>query len=133
MEKDYSRLFQKLAPVRTPENLSAVILARVEREQQRAARVHLIFSVPLAFISATAVVISFQYLAQEIARSGILEYFSVLFSDGGSILTYWKEFVLSLAEQTPVLGATLFLGALLALLGSLKAIAKNIQTGLTYA
>lgn len=133
MEKDYTKLFQTLKPVTVPTGLSRVINARIEREQRRGARVRIAVFAPLALLSGVAVIFSFQYLVQELSRSGISEYFSVLLSDGGVALAYWKEFSLSVVEQLPVLGGALFLGAVLALLSSLKSIIQNTQIAQRFA
>ncbi len=133
MDKNYSKLFQALDPVDVPEGLSSSIIAKIRKEQQRNARLQLAISAPLAFISGVAVVFTFQYLAQELSRSGLGDYFSVLFSDGGAVLTYWREFALSLLEQIPILSMILFLSATLALLGSMRSLVKNIQTNFSFA
>ena len=132
MDKNYSKLFQTLDPVEVPEGLSASVITKIRKEQQRVARLRLALSAPLAFISGVAVVFTFQYLMQELARSGLGDYFSILFSDGGAVLTYWKEFTLSLVEQIPILSMILFLGATLALLSSVRSLAKNIQTNFSF-
>ncbi len=128
MEKDYQRLFQGLVGPSVPAGLQDSILLRINREARYTSLVRLAVFVPLALISSVAVVASFQYLVHETAQSGLSEYISIIFSDGDTMLSYWKEFLLSLAEAAPVFGATLFLGAVLALLGSLKSAFKNTQT-----
>jgi hypothetical protein len=133
VEKEYSKLFKKLPPALPPKGFLALVLARIVKEEQRVARQRLWFSAPMAFVSGFAVVFTFQYLAQDITQSGIAGYFSMLFSDGGTVLSYWREFSLSLAEQVPILSLTLFLGATLALLGSLSSVIKNMQTAPRYA
>lgn len=132
MEKGYQKLFQALEDPAVPVGLQGVIFARIDREAHRASLIRLAIFLPLVFVSSAAVVASFQYLARETAQSGFSEYFSILFSDGGTLLSYWKEFLISLAEQAPVFGATLFLGAILALVGSLRATFKNAQTTFTH-
>lgn len=128
MDKDYQRLFQTLGSPAMPRGLGDTILARVDNEVRRASLIRLAIFVPLVFVSSVATVVSFQYLMRETVQSGFSEYFSILFSDGGTVLLYWKEFMLALVEQAPVFGATLFLGAVFALMGSLKSMVKNIQT-----
>lgn len=133
MQSNYSKLFKSLDGVYVPSGLSNVTIKRIRREQRRAAFLRLTFVVPMAFLSSAAVVFSFKYLADEIAQSGLPQYLSVIFSDGGTALTYWKEFSISIADQLPVLSATLFLGAAFALLGTISSIVKNAQTTLLYA
>lgn len=132
MEKDYQKLFKGLGDPSVPAGLYGSVLARIDSEARRAARLRLAVFVPLIFISAISVIVSFQYLVRETAQSGLSEYLSILFSDGGTVLLYWKEFLISLAEEAPILDAALFLGAVLALAGSLKATIKNVQTTFTH-
>jgi hypothetical protein len=133
MEKDYSKLFQNLEPVNTPEGLLGAVHLRIEKEQRRMARTRLAVFIPLAIVSCFAVAFSFQYLAQEVSRSGIGEYLSIIFSDTSTLFAYWKEFSLSIIESMPIWGTALFLGSIFVLLGSLKSVIKNTQITLKYA
>lgn len=127
MEKDYQKLFHATEKPEVPAGLQDFVLARIDSEARRMSRVRLAMFVPLVFISSVAVVASFQYLASETAQSGMSEYVSIIFSDGSTMLSYWREFLFALVEQAPIFGATLFLGAVLALLGSLKSAFRNAQ------
>lgn len=51
------------------------------------------------------------YVVKEFISSGFFQYVSVAFSGGGLFATYWKEYLLTLADSLPVasLGAMLFL------------------------
>ena len=46
---------------------------------------------------------AFEMLFNDFAHSGFYEYFSLIFSDGGLMLSYWKELSLSLAESLPIM------------------------------
>lgn len=127
VEKDYQKLFQGLEIPSVPLGLRDSVLARIDREMRYASSLRLALLVPFVFIASAVAVTSFQYLSRETAQSGFSEYLSILFSDGSSILLYWREFLISIAETTPILGMALFLGAVIALAGSLKATFKNIQ------
>lgn len=132
MEKDYQKLFDGLVSPSVPARLYDSVLLRIDVEARHASRLKFAVFAPLAFLSSVAVVVSFQYMARETAQSGLSEYLSIIFSDGGTILSYWKEFLVSLVESAPVFGATLFLGAVLALMGSLRVTFKNAQTTFTH-
>lgn len=132
MEKDYQKLFRGLGCPSVPVGLYDSVLLRIDGEARRASRLRLAVFVPLVVLSSVATVVSFQYLARETVQSGLSEYLSILFSDEGTILLYWKEFLISLAEQAPVFGMTLFLGTIVALVSSLKATIKNTQTMFTH-
>lgn len=132
MGKDYKKLFSGLENPGLPAGLYGSVLARIDNEARRLSLIRLAIFVPLVLISSVAVVTSFQYLVEVSAQSGLSEYLSILFSDSGTVLSYWKEFLLLIAEQAPVLGAALFLGAVLAFAGSLRSAIKNAQTVFTH-
>lgn len=130
MEKDYKKLFQGLESPALPSGLYQSVLNEISLAERRVSQVRLAVFVPLVLISSFAVFASFQYLAGETAQSGLSEYLSILFSDGGTVLSYWKEFLISLAETAPVFGTALFLGAIWALMVSIKSALKNTQIAL---
>ncbi len=51
------------------------------------------------------------HLKEQFASSGFFQYTSLIFSDGSLFATYWKEYILSLADSLPFasLGASVFL------------------------
>jgi hypothetical protein len=103
-----------------PEGLYEKILKRIQFESRRLAKIKFVLFGSSAIISLAGVFFSFQYILQEMSQSGFYNYLSLVFSDTGVVTTYWKEFSLLLAESAPVMGIIFFLGAVLALLGSLK-------------
>lgn len=127
VEKDYQILFNSLSVVPISMGLEEKILIRIDRAARNASLIRLGIYVPLVFASSVAVIMSFQYVAQETAASGLPSYFSVLFSDGGAIASYWQEFLYLIVGQAPVFGITLLLLASLSLLGTLKSAFKNAQ------
>src|SRR3989344_2995718 len=101
-----------------PERLYGNILIRIEREKNRAARIRFAVLGTTALASTLALIPAYQYAASEFTQSGFLQYLSVVFSDSSIAAVYWKEFALTLAESAPVLGATILLSVIFALLGS---------------
>lgn len=128
MEKDYQRLSKTLKKPAVPTGLQDLVLAHIDSEIARLSRIRLAIFVPLMLVSSVGVVLSFQYLAQVASQSGFSSYLSIIFSDGRSVLSFWKELLLSLAEQAPVLETSLFLGALLALVSSFRKAISSTQT-----
>jgi hypothetical protein len=113
--------------INPPEGLSASILLRIEMERHRIARVRFIGMGAVAGLSAVAMIPTAQYTMAEFYQSGFYQYSSLLLSDGGSLLLYWKEFTLTLAESAPLLGITLSLALIFVLFGSLQSVFKNKQ------
>lgn len=116
-------LFSEINP---PEGLTQAILWRIEIERRRIARFRFVGMGAVAGLSVVAMVPTAQYTMAEFYQSGFYQYSSLLFSDGGSILPYWKEFTITLAESAPLLGITLSLALVFVLLGSLQSVFKNM-------
>lgn len=76
--------------------------------------------------SLIGLVPAFKILSNDLAQSGFYEYFSLIFSNGGSILFYWKELVFSLAESLPTMSIILTLSLIFILILSLKNLTKQI-------
>ncbi len=81
-----------------------VIAAREKRNTQ--IKVWVFASAGIASFAALLPVLKILY--SDLSQSGLYEYFSLLFA-GGSILSYWKEIVLSVVESLPVLSMVLTL------------------------
>ncbi|MFZ2831527.1 MAG: hypothetical protein WAZ40_00005 [Minisyncoccia bacterium] len=128
MERDYKKLFALSEDPQVPTGLQASVLLRIEREARRISRIRLALLAPLALASSVSVVVSLQYLAQEIAQSGLVSYLSILFSDSATVFILWKEFSISLAEQVPVFGIIIFMATTLVFVGAVKLLIKNAKT-----
>lgn len=116
-------LFTEITP---PEGLTQAILWQIEMERRRIARFRFVGMGAVAGLSALAMVPTAQYTMAEFYQSGFYQYSSLLFSDGGSALSYWKELTLILAESAPLLGITLSLALIFVLVGSLQSAFKNM-------
>jgi len=64
-------------------------------------------------------------MVRAISQSGFGQYVSLVFSDGGVVMSYWKEFLFSLMESMPIMGVVLCLGAIALFVWSLSKIAKH--------
>lgn len=111
--------------VNLPEGLTHTVLRRIEAERRRVARLRFIGMGAVAGLSVIAMVPTAQYTIGEFYQSGFYQYSSLFLSDGGSILSYWREFTLTLAESAPLLGITIFLTLVFVLLSSLQSAFNN--------
>ena len=93
------------------------------------ARAFLFVSVTVAPLSVLGTVFSVRYMLRGFYQSSFYDYFSLLFSDPDIIFTYWREFVLSLAEATPFIGITVSLITIGILLVSIRIFANNLRKG----
>lgn len=70
---------------------------------------------------------SFAYLRQDLLSSGFVQYFSLIFTDAGIVLSNWQDYMLSLAESLPVEGLIIFTGSTLLLFFSLYLFSSSLR------
>lgn len=128
MQDYYEGIFRYLKQLDPPHRLCGEILARIEAKSRQTAKTRFIALGVISLASVIAMIPAFNYLWQEFFASGFYQYLSVLFLDGNTIFSYWKELALSLAESLPILGLVLFLFTVFVFLGSLKLAVKNTKT-----
>ena len=114
-----------------PVTLRNSILACINKEERHRAKILLMASATTILFSIVGIVYSVQYMAQRFYESSLYSYFSLLHSDPDIVFTYWKDFVLSLADTVPFMEITVPLVAVAILLISVKILAKNIRVGLS--
>ena len=114
--------------IELPEGIFGRIMARLRAEQRLLTikRRMAIFSIGLIG-SGVAFIPVFKMAQVEISNSGFLQFFSLLFSDFGTVAAYWQSFVLSLLETFPAVSAAALLSVILVFLGSLKFLVRNIK------
>jgi hypothetical protein len=125
MENKLTKIFKK-AKYEPEANLAFSIWHTIITKEKRLTRFK---SWSFGFIGLTSLaglVPAFQILLNDLAHSGFYEYFSLLFSDGGSMLTYWKELALSLAESLPTMSIIFTLSLFFVCFLSLKYLVKQI-------
>jgi len=109
-DEKYKKLLGSINIIEPPKGLEGRILARINMEEKRLAKVRTwIFggsSLASFGLSAWAIV----YLVESIKQSGFWQYLSLAFSDG-TALAYSKELSLSLVESLPIVSTILFLSA----------------------
>ncbi|MFA6445927.1 MAG: hypothetical protein WCW14_01600 [Candidatus Paceibacterota bacterium] len=123
----YRDILSKTLPKEPDSSLYFRILARIKKEENKSTRIQLVISGLITISSIAALVPTTTYLVSEFANSGIGQYLSLLSSDGGSMLSFWKEFSLVVVESLPTLGIALILLVLLVLSISLIALIKTLR------
>ena len=128
MRKDYEKLFSRLEPLKPPEELFGKIMERIHRQERLAAlrKRLIIFSIGLAG-SLAAFVPALRLMQQSLAESGFAQFFSLIFSDFGIVLTYWQNFALTLLESLPALSIAVFLVTIFVFLESLKFLVRDTK------
>jgi hypothetical protein len=106
VKKDLNTLFKQA--IYYPENrLSDDIFLSISNQEAKSRRVKLwIYSSAIVLSLAGLIPVIIDLLSQ-FANSGFYEYLSLALLSSGSISSYWKEFILSLADSLPVMSLTL--------------------------
>jgi hypothetical protein len=81
-----------------------------------------------AILGVGILIPALSYTASLAQESGFTSYLSLVASDGTSVISYWKPFVLSVVESAPIVGSALVLVALLVLGYSLMRLVSDITT-----
>ena len=114
-----------------PAKLRTNILISIGREERRRTRVFLSVFAAAVPLSILGIVFSIQYMFQGFYQSSFYSYFTLLLSDPDIVLTYWKDFSLSIAESVPFMGITVSLVTIILLLISIRVIANNLRNGVS--
>lgn len=117
-----------LTQIDPPLDLLPRIITSITREERHAAQIRAGIFSGTTVLSVIAMVTSFRYAWESFAQSSFSTYASLLSSDGGTLLLYWKEFAFSLIESLPLTGITLLLAAIFILLFSLKLTLRYVSS-----
>ncbi len=110
MNEDLSKLIKQAYDY--PEyKLSDDIWRAIELKQAKRLKVKALVSSSLGIISLVGFIILSISTKAQMDSSGFSHYLSLVFSDGSLITSFWKEYLLSLADSVPLasLGALSFL------------------------
>jgi len=127
MEDKYKKLFGYINLIEPPQGLGARILSIINTEERRISRVKTWVFGSSTLASFGLSVWAIVYLIKSINASGFGQYFSLIFSENGLALTYWRELSLALAESLPITSLIIFLAAIGFFIWSVsKVVERNI-------
>ena len=114
--------------IELPEGIFDRIMARLKAEQRllTVKRRLVIFSVG-ALGSMAAFIPAFKMAQLEISNSGFLQFFSLLFSDFGTVAAYWQSFTILLLESLPAMSLAVFLAVIFVFFESLRFLSRDIK------
>jgi hypothetical protein len=132
MEKGLTKAFHK-AIYKGDTTLAEDIWRSILVRNQHIARIKLWSFSFLGFASFVGFIPVFKTLSNSLAQSGLYEYFSLIFSNGSSVLSYWKELLFSIAESIPTMSIVLSLSFVFVFFLSLKYVMRQIIKGQSYS
>jgi hypothetical protein len=125
-------LFALLGEIEPASGLYAAILEHIRLAHRRGARMRAVALGMLSALCGALFVPILQYAAAEAYASGFYDYFSLVFSDRGFVLSHWHEFALSLAESLPSLAILLVIAISAALAWSLRKTVYNARLAFSF-
>lgn len=109
MEDKYKKLFGYINLIEPPKGLQSRILAKISMEEKRFAKIKVWAFGGSTAVSFCASLWAIIYLVGSIKATGFWQYFSLIFSENGAMLAYWRELSFSLAESLPIVSLIIFL------------------------
>jgi hypothetical protein len=119
------------SPVALPQGLRAAVLARIAGLERARARARVGLFGAASLVCAALLVPAVQYAAAQFYASGFGSYLSLVFSDQGLVLTYWREFGLLLVESLPSIALLILIPLALAFLWSLRQALRSAPAAFT--
>jgi hypothetical protein len=108
-----------------PADLFRCVLKRINDEEHRLDRRNAAGSLLFSILSVTACVTAFVWVYDDMANSGFLNSFGLIFSDSSTVLNYWSEFSSHLLEVLPYVSLAASLVAISALIVSSVSLVNN--------
>ncbi len=113
-------------------SLNERVLMAVVAHNKKLSRIKLwVFGIAGA-CSFVGLVPALKILSLDLGQSGFFEYFSLIFSDSGTVITYWKELSFSLAEALPAMSIILTLSLFFVCLFSIRHLIQNMGRNTYY-
>lgn len=126
MQDKLTKIFQK-AKYEPSANLPEKVWHRILTRDKHITQFKLWTFASIGFVSLAGLVPAFKTLINDFTQSGFYEYSSLIFSDSGLIFSYWKEYMLSLAESLPMISIIFTLSLVFVLFLSLRYLVKQIS------
>ncbi len=132
IDNSYKILFSKIPSEAPSQGLLNRIDQQINRSRILQSRIRAVMFITFSCVAIIACIPIIQNMITAMTNSGFSTYMSLLVSDGGYIMSSWKEFGMTLAESFPVLGATAVIATALVFTYSLSRslfYLKTIKTG----
>jgi len=132
VEKNLQKLFKQASY--TPESrLSGDIWKVIEYKKNHISKINLLKYMILGVLSLSGSIFSIKILIEQLSKLGFFDYLSLVFSDSGIIVTYWKEYIMTLAESLPIFSLNLSFFLLFILFISIRKMSYQFKQKLLLA
>jgi len=128
MEQNIKKLFHQ-ATYKPKSDLSDNVWHFLTMREKRVARLKLWAFSLVGGTSFVAFVPAIKMVLSDLTQSGFYEYVSLGLSNGGSILSFWKEFALLLADALPIVSIIVSLSLVFIFFLSLRGAMKEVTRG----
>ncbi|MFA5358199.1 MAG: hypothetical protein WC310_00020 [Patescibacteria group bacterium] len=128
MTQDYQKLFHYLRSVSPREGFADEVILRLHSKRrilairQRIA----IFGVAVS-LSAVALVYAAKLFISGIYQTGFAQFFSLVFSDFGTVVLSWQSFAMTLLESLPILQLVALFVSVLLFLEFIRLLARDVR------
>lgn len=122
MNPRLTKAFQNIECECAPEiaQLQDNIWQSVVAHDKKITRIKFYLFACVGLVSLYGLIVASHTLSNDLTRSGIFEYISLMFSSTGLAMTYWKELSFSIAESLPITSIIFILSILFVFFFSLK-------------
>lgn len=127
LDAENMRKSELKSSIEPSKNLLPKIMRRIRREQKMSLVKKAVFYFIGLSSSMSAIVFSFQRAQIGFAKSGFWQFFSLLFTDFKTVLSFWQNFIFSLLETAPVMEVIMFFSSALIFFYLLKLLASDIK------
>ncbi len=110
-----------------PNGLENKIILRINKEKKKILIFKISYTSIILFASILAMMPIINNLLDNLKASGFYEYISLIYSDSGILLSYWKEFIMLVTSSLPFFTIAISLTILGILIWSLSNLNKNIK------
>lgn len=134
MTHNYNEIFEKIYTIPHIPDIATKITHEVSLRKQKSLRIRKLAYTGVSLISFTGICTLFVYINTLVRESGAYEYIALIFTDA-SVMSFWKELLLSLTDSLPFLEFSLFfmsLGIFLFTLEKVTRLNKTLQPLLTH-
>ncbi len=128
MQKKLKEIFLKASLI-AKDNLADDSWQAIIKYEKQSIRIKLWAFSLISLTSFIVLIPVLKTMLSNFSQSGFYEYLSLVFSSGGLIISYWRDFLSSLAESLPVMSIALSLTLIVILFMSLKYVTREIIKG----